>query len=221
MAIEYAGPSAFVLQEAETVQLTAHALDIRGDTLPGVTVVWRVLELDTVAVGISVDSLSGTVTAVAPGGPWRIQGRVESLRVDPPIRVTVTAAPDSLAALASTRLTVDSVADQSDPLTTVVFDLTTIPDQETPLNAIPVSYALVEPAPGSAAAETLQLFAAGDTSGNPHLVSALTDAAGTARAVLRRVGQGQPDSAIVHAVARTALGDTVPGAPVPFVVVFN
>ena len=176
VAIAYGGPTAFALQEAETRQLVAYAIDLRGDTLPEVSVVWTILELDTVAVGITLDSLSGVVTAVSPGGPWRIQGRVESLRIDPPLRVSVTAAPDSMAAVEPSRLTVAADQDQSGPITTAVFDLTTAPDQETPLSGVPVRYRLIAPDPDSAAAATLELVAAGDTGSDPHVVTTLTGA---------------------------------------------
>lgn len=148
IAIEYAGPSSLRIEEGDTVRLEALALDLRGQPLPDVQVVWTVIELDTVQVGFTLDSLTGLITATAPGGPWRVQGRVEELRTDPPIRVTVTPSPDSMAVVEPSRIVVDSGVSQSAGLVTIVYDLTTTPDQLTPLPGVAVRYELVDPAPG-------------------------------------------------------------------------
>ncbi len=220
IAIEYAGPSSLRIEEGDTVRLEALALDLRGETLPDVQVVWTVIELDTVQVGFTLDSLTGLISATAPGGPWRVQGRVEELRTDPPIRVTVTPSPDSMAVVEPSRIVVDSGVSQSAGLVTIVYDLTTTPDQLTPLPGVAVRYELVDPAPGAAAAASVALIVTSEVGGDPHRVKAVTISGGQASAFARRIGLGQPDSITVNAVVLTAGGDTVPGTPGRFVVVF-
>ncbi|MCH7874764.1 MAG: hypothetical protein IH965_05645 [Gemmatimonadetes bacterium] len=220
IAIEYAGPSSLQIEEGDTVRLEALALDLRGEPLPDVQVVWTVIELDTVQVGFTLDSLTGLITATAPGGPWRVQGRVEELRTDPPIRVTVTPSPDSMAVVEPSRIVVDSGVLQSAGLVTIVYDLTTTPDQLTPLPGVAVRYELVDPAPGAAAAASVALVVTSEVDVDPHRVEAVTGSDGQASAFARRIGLGQPDSITVDAVVLTAGGDTVPGTPGRFVVVF-
>ncbi len=224
IAIEYAGPLSLRIEEGDTVRLEALALDLRGEPLPDVQVVWTVIELDTVQIGFTLDSLTGLITALdtapAPGGPWRVQGRVEELRTDPPIQVTVTPGPDSMAVVEPSRIVVESGVSQSAGLVTIVYDLTTIPDQLTPLPGVAVRYELVDPAPGAAAAARVALVVTSEVGVDPHRVEAVTGSGGQASAFARRIGLGQPDSITVDAVVLTAGGDTVPGTPGRFVVVF-
>jgi len=216
IAIEYTGPASPRLEEGDTVTLTARAIDIRGKTLPEVQLTWVVLELDTVPVGISLDSLTGHVVARTPGGPWRVQGRAEGIFIDPPIQVFVTGAPDSIAAVSDIRLEVDTAAEFSPSLVVMVYDLTSKPGEAQAAGAKPVIFDLVDPA----AANGVALESAADTVDDPLHVELRTASDGRVSLTVRRVGPTQPDSIVVEAVSTTALGDVVAGSPVRFTVIF-
>lgn len=223
VAIRYQGSLTPSVEEGDTLRLTALALDIDGNPLPEVPVVWQVLALDTTVVGFTLDTLTGLITAVSPGGPWSVQGRADGLRMSAPVRVTVTGAPDSVAGVEPTRVTVAADADSSPPLIAMVYDLTTVPDTAKGLGAKRVAFQLVEPAPGSPAAAAVALAAPGDSSAttDPYAVTVLSGPTGQARVIARRVsGFVQPDSILVDAFAFTARGDTVTGSPVRFTVLF-
>lgn len=221
IALEYTGPTSPSVEEGDTVRLTARALDIRGDTLPDAEIVWRVIELDTVDVGFVLDSVTGLIAGVHPGGPWRVQGSAEGLQIDPPISVRVTAAPDS-AARADTGAVVMSVAqNQTSSLTVAVFDLTTTPDQPGPAGGARVRYQLVDPEPGSAQANGIAIVVTAEVGDDPHAAETESNSAGQAAAFVRRVGTSQPDSVLIDAVVFTARGDTVPGSPIRFLVLIE
>jgi hypothetical protein len=223
VAIEYHGSLTPSVEEGDTIRLTAVALDLDGNPLPEVPVVWRVLEPDTTVVGFTLDSLTGFIAAASSGGPWRVQGSAEDLRMGTPVKVTVTAAPDSVSGVEPTRVTVAVEADSSPPLIAVVYDLTTEPGAAKELGGKRVEFRLVDPAPGSPAAASVALAAPNDTSttADPHVVALLSRSNGQAIVTARRVsGLAQPDSILVDAFAFTARGDTVMGSPVRFVVLF-
>lgn len=96
VAIEVVGPQAPTLEVGDTLALSARALNARGEIVPDAPVVWHVL--DTGQVGVTLDTATGFLTAVAPGA-WRIQARVEALATAP-ITVTVNE-PQALAPMAS------------------------------------------------------------------------------------------------------------------------
>ncbi len=220
VAIAYTGPTAPVVEVGDTIRLTARALDAAGDTVPGATVTWAILELDTVPVGFSIDTATGLVSGLSPGS-GRVVATVENLQTNP-ITVTVTARPDSIAIVGPAVDTVGAGGVASPPLETVVWDLTTIPGTSIPIQGKTVTYRLVDPAPGTAAAQALGLAPTGGTLGTDSTRTAVvTDANGVASAELLLLGSATPpDSAVVEAGALTALGDTVPGSPVRFVVHF-
>jgi hypothetical protein len=223
VAIEYQGSLTPSVEEGDTLRLTAVALDIDGNPLSDVPIIWRVLALDTTVVGFTLDTLTGLITAVAAGGPWSVQGRADSLRMSTPVRVTVTGAPDSVAGVDPTRVTVEADADSSPPLIVVVYDLTTEPGSTLGLSGKRVEFRLVDPAPGSPAAASVALAAPNDTAtaADPHVVTLLSRSNGQAIVTARRVsGFVQPDSILVDALAFTARGDTVTGSPVRFTVLF-
>lgn len=203
------------VEEQDTVRLLARAVDAAGDVVEDAPIVWEVV--DTPPVGFTVDSATGLVQAFAPGS-GRVQARVETL-ASGLIRVTVTPAPDSVsAAVAEDTLALGQAA--SPPVSAAVWDLTTSPGEQLALAGKPVHFELVDPQPGTAAAAAVFLTP-GDTvpGADPHHVAATTEADGSAGIVVRRVtGAAQPDSAIMHAYALTARGDTVPGSPVRLVV---
>lgn len=223
IAIQYTGPAAPQVEEGDTVRLVAVALGLDGEPLPEVTVIWLPLAANPDTVGFALDSLTGLLTAVFPGGPWNVQGRVEDLRVNPPIPVRVLAAPDSIAALAPARDTVPVAATVSAPLTAAVYDLTTTPGDTVGLAGKRVVFLLADPPAGSPAGAGVALGPSGQAPGaDPHRVELTSGTGGLAAVTARRVaGEVQPDSIVVEAIGLTARGDTVPGSPARFVVFFS
>jgi hypothetical protein len=222
IAIQYTGPAAPRIEEGDTVRLTAVALGLDGQPLPDVPVRWRVVGADPDSIGIALDSATGLITAVRPGA-WRVQGLVEDLRTDPPIQITVTAAPDSVGLSGPDRDTVAVAEIESAALSVAVFDLTTTPGQPAGLVGARVVFTLVEPLPGTAAAAAVALAVPAQAPGeNPHVVDRLSGSAGLAGFTAERVtGLTQPDSVVVEGRAFNARGAEVPGSPVRFVVFFS
>ena len=222
VAIEYTGPASITLEEGDTVRFLAVALGLDGQPLPDVVVVWYPLAADPDTIGFTLDSTTGLLTATGPGGPWPVQGRVEELRVNPPITVTVRAAPDSIAAVEPARDTVEVGADASVALTAMVFDVTTDPTQPVGLAGVRIVFQLADPVAGAPAAAGVALARPGSAPAtDPHAVETMSGGGGGGSFVATRVaGQMPPDSIVVEARAFTALGDTVRGSPARFVVVF-
>ncbi len=222
IAIEIDGSIDRVLEEGETIQLSAVAISASGDTVPDAEIVWQLLEVDTGQVGFTLDPATGVVSATHPGS-GRVRPRVDELVFDPPLLITVTAAPDSAAPSGSVRVTLAAGDEVSPSLTVDVFDLTTEPNTVLPLAGKSVTFQLMEPAPGSTAADGFFLTEADAGSGeDPHRVTATTSSAGQASIVVRRVAGGVlPDSAVIDASVATALGNTVPVSPITFVVIFE
>lgn len=214
MAIAYTGPKSPSVEVGDTTRLSAVPLDASGDTVTTAQVHWAVLELDTVRVGFTIDSTSGLVTGVAPGA-WRVQGIVETLRTDS-IVVRVTARPDSLALGGPAIDTIAASATESAPLATVLLDLTTDPGTIDSIANKPVIYRLLTSAPGLAIAP-----AGGAIGGDSSMAVDSTNTSGTASVTLRLAQPTTLDSAVVEATALTARGDTVPGSPVRFIIVFT
>jgi len=88
IALEIVGPVTYTVPVDDTLHLAARARSANGDTVIGAAIVWAVL--DTLPVGIALDTAAGIVIALTPGD-WRVQARVEEIRSDP-IVITVTAA---------------------------------------------------------------------------------------------------------------------------------
>jgi hypothetical protein len=222
IAIQYTGPPSPRLEEGDTVRLTAVALGLDGQPL-SMPVIWRVLAPNPDTVGFTLDSTSGLITATFPGGAWQVQGRVEELRTEPPILVTVLAAPDSIGVLEPAVDTVAVDEAESAALTAVVYDLTTTPGEVVGLSGTRVVFRLAEPAPGTPAAASVALALPAQAPGtDPHLVDRLSGTGGLTGITAERVaGLAQPDSIVIEALAFTARGDTVAGSPVRFLVFFS
>jgi hypothetical protein len=219
IAIDILGPLKRTLEEGDTLTLQAQAVSAAGDVVTDAAVVWE--SIDTGSVGFDLDPASGLVTGTGPDS-GRVQARYEGLRAGP-VWIKVLPAPDSVAAAGDTVLVIDSTAVVSPSLTVLVLDLTTQPGEALALAGSAVHFLTVEPAPGTALADGFFLTAPGQTEpgSDPHQYVATTDSNGEAGVVLRRnSGVAQPDSAVVHAVVLTALGDTVAGSPVRFHVRF-
>jgi hypothetical protein len=217
IAIEIVGPTLRTVEEGGALQLEARAVNARGEVVPDAPLTWVA---DTDVVGFTVDA-AGLVTTLAPD-TGDVVARVESLSSGR-ITIRVTAAPDSVAPVSAQRLTVPADSAASPPLTVEILDTTTEPDTELALSGKPVHFHVVEPLPGTAAADGLFLALADTVPGTePHALETVSGTSGQAWVVVRRAGgTPQPDSAIVYAVSLTATADTVAGSPVQFVVLFG
>ena len=216
IAIEVDGPSTVEVEEANTTQLSARAIDAAGDTVPDAIIVWELMDIDSGQVGFDLDSLSGSISARYPGSGG-VRARVEGLSSDT-ITVVVTGAPDSMEISGDSLLSMDSDSLTSPDLEVIVYDLTTNPDSVLPLANKPVIFAVVYPAPESPDAAEFFLSAGDSVPGlDPHRVVAWTTLSGRAAVVARREsGAAMPDSIVVDAIVLTAIGDTVSGSPIRF-----
>ena len=75
VGLEIVGPAADSLAVGKSLMLQARALDIQGNPVAATQVFWRTL--DTALV--TLDTVTGTVTALANTGTARIQARVGTL----------------------------------------------------------------------------------------------------------------------------------------------
>jgi hypothetical protein len=218
IALEILGPLLRTVEEGDTLQLEARALDANGDVVPDAVILWAVV--DTAVVGFTIGETTGLVETTA-----RDTGRVAAIADElpsEPVLIQVTPAADSVASVSATRDTVDSGEPASAALTVEVLDTTsdTLP---LPLTGKPVHFDLVEPPPGEPAGAGIFLATTDTVPGaDPHHLEVVSQALGQAWVVVRKVsGTTPPDSAVVHATVVTATGDTVAGSPVRFVVLFQ
>ena len=203
------------LEEDDTLRVGVLVLDRAGDSVPGAKV--RLLSLDPDTV--MVDSATFAVTGVRPG-TGRVIAESNNLQSTPLI-ITVLRAPDSLTTVGVTDTTVLATDSVSAPLAAELLDLRS--------DSVPhglnwgtigdtVHFAIVLPAFDSLAVATATL-------GNDSLAAAVVTStinAGVATVVVRRRGAPpQPDSVVVQATAKRAVGTIVPGSPVRFVVHFQ
>jgi hypothetical protein len=221
IAIEILGATTRTVEEGDTLRLVARAVSAAGAIVPDAQIAWGILDVDSGQVGFTIESETGLVTALSPGS-GRVRARVGEL-TSGTVVVTVSAAPDSVSPQGPTRITVGATATMSAPLLVTVVDLTTSPGSPLALPGKAVHFVTIDPAPGSAAADGFYLSVAGAGPGaDPHRVEVATGTDGLASVVVaRQTGVPQPDSASIDAVALTARGDTVPGSPVRFLVVFE
>lgn len=209
-------PLAIVITTLDSVEqldtLRAHATSVTaaGDTVPD-PVTWSAL--DTTLLGV-VDSMKGIFLGKRPGAT-QILARTGNLRSGP-VTITVQRAADTLYASGPVRDTIIlSTADSlSAPLAVLLADTVT-GAAPVPLANRRVVFSITSAPAGATVSvvpdQTSHAVAAIDT--------AFTDATGTAQMRLRYLGGGTlPDSARVTATARRAIGTTVHGSPVTFVV---
>jgi hypothetical protein len=219
IALEIDGSLRRTVEEGDTLQLTARALDAAGSVVPEAPIVWVVLDVDSGQLGFTLDS-GGLVTGQHPGS-GRVRAQHEDLFGDP-ITIDVTAAPDSMAAAGPQRLSVGTTAEQSEGLSVAVFDLSTSPGEQLPLAGKAVQYDVADPDPATGAGGVFLTVADTEPGDQPHRLSVMTEASGIATAVVRKIsGATLPDSVTVDAVALTVPDRTVLGSPVRFVVVFE
>jgi len=211
------------IEEGDTLTLLADVVTAAGDTVPDPAIVWTIVDPDTGQLGFTLDSLTGLVTGTKPGG-GRVRPRFEDLITLAVVTVTVTPAPDSLAAAGDQRVALQTSDSISAPMVAAVFDRTTDSSAVVALEDKQVQFYLISPPPGSTDASGFYLTLSdnGQPGEDPHRVTVKTDQQGQARAVVKRhPGAVLTDSAVVEAAVVTAVGGPVAGSPVRFVVLFG
>ncbi len=214
IALEISAPDS--LEAFDTLRPRARALNGRGDSVAA-TISWATLDTAILAV---LDTTTGKTIVKRPGSaPGRLQARVGNLRSNP-LSIRALAAADTLLAAGATldTVTLSTPDSLSDSLIVELADTVTSPAATLPLAGRPVVYAIVYPSGSDAVTlvtdATVRTLVTVDT--------VKTNAAGIA-AIQARLLPGPtapPDSAVVTAQARRAVGTTVPGSPVTFVVRF-
>jgi hypothetical protein len=204
VALEVVVPDSGAVEIGDTLRPGARALNGRGDSVAA-AIAWAAFDTAIAAV---VDSTTGA-TLGKTRGVARIQARVGALRSSP-LTIRVQTPADSVRAGGDTRDTVTLSAPDSlsDSLIVRAF-------------ATPVDGANLL---GRRVAFAWTVYPAGAT--GVTLVprdTVLTGVSGLAVARLRATsGAGPtPDSVVVTATARRADGQTIPGAPITFVVEFR
>lgn len=214
-AVEITTPDS--LEEYDTLVPHARLLDGRGDSVPGAVFVWATL--DTAAL-IVLDSITGRTVVNHAGQTGRLVVRSTNVTTDA-IPIRTLAAADTLFATGTTadtaRLSIDSISDSLKVELADTVKSASGGDSLVALVGRPVVYSITLPATAGPAT-----LITADTAHS--LVTTRTDATGTsgiAFVKVRLLGPSVPDSVVVQARARRAVGTTVPGSPVTFVVRFR
>ncbi|PYO98283.1 MAG: hypothetical protein DMD61_10410 [Gemmatimonadetes bacterium] len=217
IAIEVSAPDS--LEELDTLHPHAQALDGHFDSVPGTTFIWSTLDTAILTV---LDSTTGRTVVNHPGStPGSLLARAGQTFSNPVV-IRALAAADTVYATPRTadtvHLSVDSLSDSLAVLVADTIESAGGGDSLTvPLAGRPVAYAITYPAsPGPVTLVTSDTAHA--------LVTADTVASGTAGIAsvkLRLIAGPTPDSVLVTASARRAVGTAVPGSPVTFVVRFE
>ena len=216
IALEVTAPDS--LEEYDSLTPHARVLDGHGDSVAA-TILWATA--DTAPILTVLDSLTGRTVANRMGQTGRLLARSDGL-ISNPASIRTLAAADTLFAMGATVDTVPLPADSvSDSLKVEVAD--TIKSASggdsltVPLAGRPVVYSItypVSPAPVTLVTnDTTHSLVTTDT--------VTTGASGIAFVKVRLLGSPVPDSIVVKATARRAVGDTVPGSPATFVVRFR
>lgn len=201
------------VEELDTLRPHAYALDGHGDSVAA-TILWATLDTALLTV---VNETTGVMVAKRPGAtPARIQARVGNLPSNP-IAIRVLAAADTLFAAGPTRDSVSLAAKPdslSDSLTVRLQDTTAAGPVD--LSGRRVAFALnVYPGPGANVT-----LVTSDTARAPVAADTVATKVGLAAVKLRLLAGPLPDSAVVTASARRAIGALIAGSPVSFVVRF-
>jgi len=219
IALEVTAPDS--LEEYDTITPHARLLDGHGDSVAA-TIVWSLADsADTVALTL-IDTTTGSITVNHTGLTGRLLASAGPF-VSNPVSIRTLAAADTLVATSGS--TVDTVAlpadSVSDSLKVEVADTIKSASGGDSLTVAlagrPVVYSITDPAsPGPV---TLV------TNDSAHSLvttdTVTTGVSGIAFVKVRLLGSPVPDSVVVRAIARRAVGDTVPGSPVTFVVRFR
>ena len=214
-ALEITAPDS--LEEYDTLVPHARLLDGHGDSVHGASFIWATL--DTAALSVR-DSSTGKTVVNHPGQTGRLVVRSTNVTSDA-IPVRTLAAADTLFAAGTTvdtaRLSVDSISDSLKVEVADTIKSASGGDSLVALAGRPVVYSITLPA----IAGPVTLITADSAHGLVTTDTVATAASGVAFVKVRLLGPPSPDSVVVHARARRAVGDTVPGSPVGFVVRFR
>ena len=207
------------LEEYDTLIPHARVLDGHGDSVAA-TIVWATA--DSTAILTVLDSLTGRTVVNRTGQTGRLVARSNGL-ISNPVSIRTLAAADTLfATVASTVDTVVLSADSvSDSLTVEVADTIKSASGGDSLTVAlagrPVVYSITYPASSG----PVTLVTNDSTHNLVTTDTVTTDVSGIAFVQVRLLGSPVPDSVVVKAMARRAVGDTVPGSPATFVVRFR
>jgi hypothetical protein len=217
IAIEIRAPDS--LEELDTLVPHARALDGHLDSVPGATFIWTTLDTAVLTV---LDSTTGRTVVNHAGSTGRLLARTGSMFSNPVV-IHALAAADTLSPTPATRvadtvhLSVDSLSDSLAVLIADTIESASGGDSiSVPLAGRPVTYSITFPtAPGHltlVTSDTARTLVTSDTVASGSL--------GIATVKLRLIAGPAPDSVLVTASARRAVGTPVPGSPVTFVVRF-
>jgi hypothetical protein len=216
IAIEVIAPDS--LEELVTLVPHARALDGHLDSVPA-TFIWSTLDTAVLTV---LDSTTGRTVVNHAGNSGRLLARTGSMFSNPVV-IRALAAADTLSRTPASRvadtvhLSVDSLSDSLAVLIADTIESASGMDSVTvPLAGRPVTYAITFPtAPGPVTlvtSDTARTLVTSDT--------VASGSTGIASVKLRLIAGPVPDSVLVTASARRAVGTPVPGSPVTFVVRF-
>ena len=207
------------LEEYDTLIPHARVLDGHGDSVAA-TIVWATA--DTAPILTVLDSLTGRTVVNRTGQTGRLVARSNGL-ISNPVSIRTLAAADTL--FATVAATVDTVAlsadSVSDSLTVEVADTIKSASGGDSLTVVlagrPVVYSITYPASSG----PVTLVTNDSTHNLVTTDTVATGVSGIAFVKVRLLGSPVPDSVVVQASARRAVGDTVPGSPATFVVRFR
>ena len=206
------------LEEYDTLVPHARLLDGHGDSVPGTVFVWATLDTAILTVR---DSTTGKTVVNHPGStPGRLLVRAATL-VSNPIAILTLAAADTLFPVGATADTVmlpDSLSDSLQvELADTIASASGGDSLTVPLPRRPIVFTITSPVtPGSVTlvtTDTARTIVTKDT--------VATGTVGVSAVKVRLLPGPKPDSVVVTASARRAVGTTVPGSPVTFVVRFQ
>ncbi len=216
LALEVKAPDS--LEEYDTLVPHARLLDGHGDSVAGPAFAWATL--DTAALTVR-DSSTGRTVVNHSGLTGRLVVRSSNITSNP-VAIRTLAAADTLFAKGMTvdtgRLSIDSLSDSLKVEVADTIESASGGDSLTVgLAGRPVTYLITLPA----AAGPVTLVKT-DTARNLVTIdTATTDPSGIAFVKVRLLGPSVPDSVVLKVIARRAVGDTVRGSPVTFVVRFR
>ena len=193
------------------MRVSVVVLNRAGDTVPGQNARLVALNPDTLVVDSAISALVGVVPGI--GRVVAFAGNLSSA----PFNVTVVRAPDSIAVFDSTGADTVKASDTvSAAFTAQLLDLRTDSGQAIGIAwGDTIHFTIVYPVFTSLDSATVLL---GDTALTQAVVTSTIPPAGTASVVVKRRSATWPDSVVIQASARRAVGTIVAGSPVRFVV---
>lgn len=212
IAIEVIAPDS--LEEYDTLTPRARVLDGHGDSVAA-TVVWAAG--DTAPILIVLDSLTGRTIANLLGQTGRLVALSRSHGITSnAVSIRTLAAADTLLAARAVRDSVSVTATDSlsDSLQVELAD--TVNSLTVPLAGRPVVYAITYSGTGGSIG-----LVTSDTARTGVTTDTVATAGSGIAFVKVRLRGPLPDSVVVTASARRAVGTPVPGSPVTFVVRFQ